>query len=158
MNEIDKEEFQIDEGMEQLTFFKEMDKVKVRKMARRHTQTEFKLRKVRELAIFTQAKKTLSYIFVCTKNAPKSYRWSIIEKLHNSAISMLELIYLANEINDASRLEYQRQAMAKLKLTATFADICQSFNIITKQQFATLSMHLYDTKKLLWGWTKCSIN
>lgn len=116
---------------------------------------EKKLRKVKELSVFTFAKQMTEYVFVCTKKAPKSYRWSIVGKMHNYSLDFLEQLYLANVQPLDVRKNTQMEADAKLKLLMYVTEMAKNAKVISVHQFKTLSNHCLNCKKTLWGWIKC---
>lgn len=119
------------------------------------TDNEKKLRRVKELSVFTFAKQMAEYIFACTRNAPKQYRWSIVGKLHDDSLALIEKLYLANAKHGEQRLGLQFEADVKIKLIAFYAEMAKNLKIISLHQFKTLSKHLLNCKTTLWGWIKC---
>lgn len=119
------------------------------------TDNEKKLRRVKELSVFTFAKQMADYIYTCTRNAPKQYRWSLVSKLHNDSLALIEKLYLANAKHGEQRLNLQFEADVKIKLIAFYAEMAKNLKIISLHQFKTLSKHLLNCKTTLWGWIKC---
>ena len=121
------------------------------------TQTvdEKKLRKVKELSVFTFSKQMTKYVFQCTQKSPKIYRWSVVSKMQAISLAFIEKLYIANVKTGAERLNLQYEADTQLKLLAFTAEIAKDMSVISAHQFKTLSKYLLDCKKTLWGWIKC---
>ena len=77
-----------------------------------------------ELVVITHAKRLMDYVFVITKSSPKQYRMSIVLKMHNLTLGIIEALYRANDVYvsekdtaaRARRLEYQNRALTNLRL------------------------------------------
>ncbi len=50
-----------------------------------------------ELTVITKAKDLCTYIMTITEKSPKKYRFTLVSKLQNLALSVIENIYRANE-------------------------------------------------------------
>jgi len=142
------------QNYEQISIFADKPP-RTRSGARTQTLDEKKTRKVKELAVFTFAKQMSKYIFQCTKKAPKIYRWSIVAKMQTASIEFVEKLYNANAKVGDDRLALQFEADTKLKLLAFTAELAKDMTVISAHQFKTLSKHMLDCKKTLWGWIKC---
>ena len=61
-----------------------------------------------ELTVITQAKALCSYIRTVTDKSPKRFRFTLVAKLQNYALNVIENLYYANEVPmqtaDLSRL------------------------------------------------------
>ncbi|MDE5728708.1 MAG: hypothetical protein K2I20_00845, partial [Clostridia bacterium] len=62
--------------------------------------TDFDSPRDKEMAVFTHAKKLSEYIFVITEKSPKKLRWSIISRLQNASVDVIENLYKANFSRD----------------------------------------------------------
>ena len=49
-----------------------------------------------ELMVITKAKDLITYLFQISENAPKKFRFTLISKMQNSALNVLEDLILAN--------------------------------------------------------------
>lgn len=112
--------------------------------------------KEREMAIFTHAKKLSEYIFVITEKSPKKYRWSIITRLQNTAVDVVDNLYQANFEQGEKRLFYQTRAGVMLRLLDHYAEIAKKLQAITTKQMFNIAKQVYEARKLLGGWTKSS--
>ena len=109
----------------------------------------------RELTVFTHAKKTCEYIFAITKSAPKQYRWNIIDKVINAGLSIVELLYRANDARDAETREtIQREADTAIKYTSWLVTMGQRMEVFTKHQTEHLGKLILETRRALWAWIK----
>ena len=84
-----------------------------------------KKREESELLVIVKAKDLGNYIFTVTDKSPKKFRFSLISRLQNLALSMIENLYRANMvfIKDSKavdkievRKKYQREAYMDLIL------------------------------------------
>lgn len=109
----------------------------------------------REMAVFTHAKKLSEYVFVITEKSPKKFRWSIISRLQNASVEVIENLYHANfEREVADRLNYQKRAAVSLKLLDFYAETARKKQAITVRQTGVLAQYISETGKLLNGWIK----
>lgn len=146
-----------EEQNEQLSFFESVtsDSTTNNKKIKETTNDENKIKKVKELSIFTYAKAMVKYVFQVTKNAPKQVRWSIVKTMHEESITIVKQLYEANNMRGEKRFELQSQVDARIRTMSFLAEMALFLNVISKHQYAVLTKHLYDTKKMLWGWIKC---
>lgn len=109
----------------------------------------------KEMAVFTHAKKLSEYVFVITEKSPKKFRWSIISRLQNASVEVIENLYHANfERELAERLNYQKRAAVSLKLLDFYAETARKKQAITIRQTGVLAQYISETGKLLNGWIK----
>jgi len=117
--------------------------------------TDFDTPHDKEMAVFTHAKKLSEYVFVITEKSPKKFRWSIISRLQNASVEVIENLYHANfEREAADRLTYQKRAAVSLKLLDFYAETARKKQAITIHQTAVLAEYIAETGKLLNGWIK----
>ena len=112
----------------------------------------------REMAVFTAAKKLSEYIFVITEKSPKKFRWSIITRLQNASVDVIENLYRANFEKGEGRIAYQKSALVSLNLVDFFAETARGKNAISFHQTAVIAKQLVECKKLLNGWVKSTKN
>lgn len=110
--------------------------------------------KEKELAVFTHAKKLAEYIFVITEKSPKKLRWSIVSKLQNASIDVIDCLYQANFERDERRLYFQNRASVRLQLLDFYTETAKKMQAITNKQMLIIGKQLFEVKKLLGGWTK----
>ena len=110
----------------------------------------------REMAVFTAAKKLSEYIFVITEKSPKKFRWSIISRLQNASIDVIENLYRANYEKGDERIAYQKSALVSLNLVDFFTETARSKNAISFHQTEVIARQLVECKKLLNGWVRAT--
>ena len=109
----------------------------------------------KEMAVFTHAKKLSEYVFVITERSPKKFRWSIVSRLQNTSIDVIENLYRANYEHDvALLLKYQTGAAVSLNLLDFYAETAKTKQAISLRQMAILARGITECKKLLSGWIK----
>lgn len=109
----------------------------------------------KEMAVFTHAKKLSEYIFVITEKSPKKLRWSIISRLQNASVELVENLYRANfERNDEKRIEYQKSAAVSLKILDFYSETARKKQGITIRQTEIIARQISETTRLSSGWVK----
>ena len=109
----------------------------------------------KEMAVFTHAKKLSEYIFVVTEKSPKKLRWSIVTKLQNSSVELVENLYRANyEREEAARLNYMRSSAVNLRLIDFYTETARKMQAINIRQMSIIARQIYETEKLLNGWVR----
>lgn len=124
------------------------------KVARKPFKVEIASAGDRELAVFTHAKKLSEYIFVITEKSPKKLRWSIVSRLQNCSVQIIEDLYRANFERAQSRLEFQKKAAVNLTLLNFFADAAKKMQAINMHQLSVIALNIEETRKLLMGWAR----
>ena len=110
----------------------------------------------KEMAVFTSAKKLSEYIFVITEKSPKKFRWSIITRLQNASVDVIENLHRANFEKGEERIAYQKSAMVSLNLVDFFAETARAKNAISLHQTGVIGRQLIECKKLLNGWVRAT--
>lgn len=112
-----------------------------------------------ELMVITKAKDLISYSFTIAENAPKKFRFTLITKMHNSALDVLENLILANEIplgknekDNKRRRDYQQMAIAKLKSLDALIMIAREQKCILPKQYEILTKNISDCIRLTGAW------
>lgn len=108
----------------------------------------------REMAVFTAAKKLAEYIFVVTEKSPKKLRWSIVTRLQNSSVELIEYLYRANTEQGEKRADFQKQAQTALSLIDFYSETARCMQAITIRQTGIIARQLYEIKKMLNGWMR----
>lgn len=113
-----------------------------------------------ELMVITKAKDIVKYSFAISNNAPKKFRFTLITRMNNTALDILENLILANDImfTDVSeakiRKDYQQIALAKLKVLDAVAMTAREQECILPKQYENLSRLIYECVKLLKAWQR----
>ena len=111
--------------------------------------------------VITKAKDIVNYSFVIAENAPKKFRFTLITRIHNTALDVLENLIFANEImlttdlhDRTERCGYQRKALAGLKVLDALAMTARERQCILPKQYENLSRLIYECVKLLKAWQR----
>lgn len=119
------------------------------------------MRENSELMVITKAKDIVNYSFVIAENAPKKFRFTLITRIHNTALDVLENLIFANEImlttdlhDRTERCSYQRKALAGLKVLDALAMTARERQCILPKQYENLSRLIYECVKLLKAWQR----
>lgn len=84
-----------------------------------------------EHMVLTKSKELCSYIMTITHKSPKEFRFSLVSRLHNLALGVVENIIRANEIfmgakepaQIKARAQYQRDALTDLMVLSYIAQL-----------------------------------
>ena len=88
-----------------------------------------------DLSVITKAKEVCSYILTITDKSPKRFRFTLVSRLQNYSLTIIEKLILANEIyvcNNrqevdenalSERRRLQKSAMTHIKLLAYIAQV-----------------------------------
>ncbi len=96
-----------------------------------------------DLFVFTKAKDLCKYIFTITDKSPKKYRATLVRRLQDYILDIVENIYMANNANTIEeRQNRQEKAKATLGMLDYFAQLAfeqecilfKQYEQITKQQ------------------------
>ena len=98
-----------------------------------------------ELQVVTSAKNLCSYVLIATNKSPKTFRFTLVSRLQNLTLDIIENVYRANEIfvqsknlqNMQKRLEFQREQ-----------------GCILPKQYEQISKLASDCQYLLGAWIK----
>lgn len=111
----------------------------------------------REMAVFTRAKKLSEYIFVITEKSPKKLRWSIVSRLQNCSVDVIENLYRANYERDYEpRREFQKRAQVALNLLDFYTETAKRKQAVSMRQMTIIAREVSEIKRLLNGWIKSS--
>ncbi len=113
-----------------------------------------------ELTVITRAKDLCSYILTVTDKSPKRFRFTLVAKLQNYALNVIENLYCANEVPmqtaDPSRLkertDHQRKALTELRLLGYMAQLAMEQQCILPKQYEQITKKIYDCRNMLGAW------
>lgn len=120
-----------------------------------------------ELTVITRAKALCQYILVITDKSPKKFRFTLVSRLQNYSLSVIEHLFKANEQfvggekaeeQFAVRLSLQQEAMTELRLLAYMSMIAREAQCILPKQQSHISMKIVETQRLLYAWMKSDEN
>lgn len=121
------------------------------------------MKKESELAVITRAKQLCQYIMVVTDKSPKKFRFTLVSRLQNYSLSVIENLYRANDIylvegnddpNRPRRIMFQREAMIALRMIGYFAVIAREQQCILPRQQSQIAKLLVETQRILYAWVK----
>ena len=109
-----------------------------------------------ELKVITSAKNLNKYLFKMLENAPKKYRGTIIARLENASLSVVESLVRANLIplGEKRRSEEQREAKVQLKMIDMYAQLAIDMDCLSYHQGEVIGKMLGETSSLLLAWMK----
>ncbi len=79
-----------------------------------------------ELYVITKTKELTKYVITVTEKSPKKFRFTLVTRLQNYCLDVIENLVIANMLLAGSpeRLEKQKEAGRKLELLGYFAMLC----------------------------------
>ena len=113
-----------------------------------------------ELAVILKAKELCSYVMTVTEKSPKRFRFTLVSRLQNYALDVVEELYIANEIfvpgggqkQAEERLSQQRKAQTSLRLLGYIAQLAMEQECILPKQYEQITRLIYDCRNLLGAW------
>lgn len=113
-----------------------------------------------ELAVITKAKDLCSYVMTVTDKSPKRFRFTLVAKLQNYALDVIENLYRANEVfvkagdreKAQQRIDFQHQALTKLKLLGYMAQLSMEQGCILPKQYEQITKKIHDCQNMLGAW------
>lgn len=115
-----------------------------------------------ELQVVTSAKNLCSYVLIATNKSPKTFRFTLVSRLQNLTLNIIENIYRANEIfvqsknlqNMQKRLEFQHSALTDVKILAYISLLAREQGCILPKQYEQICKLASDCQYLLGAWIK----
>lgn len=113
-----------------------------------------------ELYVITRGKDLVNYVMLVTAKSPKHFRYTIIARMHNLCIDLVESLYNANSCiiragdiaNLEKRVEYQRQAMNIIRLLEYVSEIAYTQKCILKKHYIMICKLGAECAELLKKW------
>ena len=113
-----------------------------------------------ELSVITKAKDLCSYIMTVTDKSPKRFRFTLVSRLQNYALDVIENLIMANETfvnagdtrSAIERMSYQRKAMIHLKLLSYMSELAMKQGCILPKQYEQITKQVYDAENMLGAW------
>ena len=101
-----------------------------------------------------------SYIMVVTDKSPKRFRFTLVSRLQNYALDVIENLIMANETfvsagdtrSALERASHQRKAMSTLKLLSYMSELAMNQGCILSKQYTQITKQVYDTENMLGAW------
>ncbi len=96
--------------------------------------------KKNDLFVITKAKDLAKYIITVTEKSPIKYRFTLVVRLQNYILDVLEKLYLANSSPlGEKRREYQETAKTLLNMLDYFAGLAAEQGCILFKQYKQIS-------------------
>lgn len=113
-----------------------------------------------ELIVFTKTKDLIDYVLDATSKSPKNFRFTLVTRIQNYALDVLENLYKANEIlvvkNDLTkktqRLAFQKRAITSLNLLLYLCEISYKHSCILEKQFIQIMKLGTIAETLIYNW------
>ena len=113
-----------------------------------------------ELTVITKAKDLCSYIMTVTDKSPKRFRFTLVSRLQNYALDVIENLIMANETfvsagdvrSATERMAYQRKAMTTLKLLSYMSELAMKQQCILPKQYEQITKQVFDAENMLGAW------
>ena len=113
-----------------------------------------------ELAVITKAKDLCSYVMTVTDKSPKRFRFTLVAKLQNYALDIIENLYRANEVfvkagdreKAQQRIDFQHQVLTELKLLGYMAQLSMEQGCILPKQYEQITKKIHDCQNMLGAW------
>lgn len=114
-----------------------------------------------DLSVITKVKEVCSYILTITDKSPKRFRFTLVSRLQNYSLTIIEKLIMANEIYVCNnrqevdenalleRRRLQKSAMTHIKLLAYIAQVSMEQQCILPKQYEQITKKLYDCQNLL---------
>ena len=95
-----------------------------------------------------------------TEKSPKRFRFTLVSRLQNYALDVIENLIMANETfvskgdmrSATERMSYQRKAMSRLKLLSYMSELAMNQGCILPKQYGIITRQVYDTENMLGAW------
>ena len=113
-----------------------------------------------ELSVITKAKDLCSYIMTVTDKSPKRFRFTLVSRLQNYALDVIENLIMANETfvsagdmrSAEERMSCQRKAMTTLKLLSYMSELAMKQQCILPKQYEQITKQIFDAENMLGAW------
>ena len=101
----------------------------------------------------TKTKDLAKYIITVTEKSPKKFRFTLVVRLQNYILDVIEKIYLANSLPQGEeRLELQKRARTTLSMLDYFAGLAYEQECILPKQYEQISKQVAECLLYLGKW------
>lgn len=76
----------------------------------------------------------------------------IKNRFYQDSYDLLELVYLANQVNGKERIKYQKNMLSKISMIDYYLERCFKNKYISEKQALSKSRHLLKINKMICGW------
>lgn len=116
-----------------------------------------------ELGVIIKARDLTDYILLITDKSPKKFRMTLISRLVNLSLDIVENLYRANAIkavdmqSKETRLQYQREAKVSIDMLCCVAEIARKQQCIQPKHFNQICIMSTEVRKMLYAWVKSDL-
>lgn len=111
------------------------------------------MQKKNNLYVFTKAKDLAKYILTVTEKSPVKFRFTLVVRLQNYILNVLEYLYLANSLPlGQERFNYQEKAQTELNMLGYFAELAAEQNCILFKQYEQIALQQAECLMYLEKW------
>ncbi len=116
-----------------------------------------------ELNVITKVKDLIKHTFIVTNNTehfPKKYRFTLVNRMQDKAISIYECLLEANELNLADRIEREERRRLQAKALTYCKELLFFIELSFEMKFISVSSCEYwsrmalDVKYMATAWRK----
>lgn len=124
------------------------------------------MEKGKELAVIVKAKDLGSYVFTVTDKSPKKFRFTLVTRLQNTCLDIIENLYYTNSVyvkgkedyaHIGKRNAYQKRAYVKVKMLLYFALIARENQCILSKQYEQISTQAYEVNRMITAWARSDL-
>ncbi|MBC8192256.1 MAG: four helix bundle protein [FCB group bacterium] len=105
-----------------------------------------------ELPVYKASYDLLLAIFHFTKDFAREYKYTVGEKLKNTTIEMVVLIYRANSRNDKAGV--LQEAREQIEIIRLLIRLMKDLQQISMKRFVNINKHIENVSKQITGWQK----
>jgi hypothetical protein len=114
-----------------------------------------------ELTVITKAKTLCGYILTVTEKSPKRFRFTLVSRMQNLSLDIIEQLYRANETYTTGpnrgqaidkRLDHQHAALTSVKLLGYIALLAREQGCILPKQYEQITKQVSDCQNLIGAW------
>ena len=112
------------------------------------------MQKKSELFVMTKVKDLAKYVINITEKSPKMFRFTLVVRLQNYCLDIIENVYFANLQKDIStRLNFQAKAKELLSMLDYMSGLAYEQKCILFKQYEQISKQIAECLLYLNKWT-----
>lgn len=107
---------------------------------------------LRDLKVFQKTYDMFLYLHTILKKFPKSERFTLVQRIENAALDVLQAIIQAN--HDSLRKDSLTLASVELEKLRIFIRLSKDMKFISIQEYEMLSQFTTEIGRMIGGWIK----
>ena len=121
-------------------------------------------RRQNELTVISKSKDLCKYVFCVTDRSPKKFRFSLVSRMQNISLDIVENLYRANDVFVSDReyflrrQNYQHEAIMSLRILDMLALMSREQECILPKQYEVMSKMISDCQNLTGAWINSDKN